>query len=50
MQDYCDLHGLSVEHAQVCLKQFLSQALARDYRTVLVVHGRGHNSLIICRC
>ncbi|MBM4288755.1 MAG: DNA mismatch repair protein MutS [Deltaproteobacteria bacterium] len=44
LQDYCDLHGLSVPHAQVCLRQFLAQALVRDYRTVLVVHGRGHNS------
>ncbi len=44
VQDYCDLHGLSVDHAQTCLKQFLSQASARNYRTVLVVHGRGHNS------
>jgi DNA-nicking Smr family endonuclease len=44
VQDYCDLHGLSVDHAQICLKQFLSQALGRNYRTVLVVHGRGHNS------
>jgi DNA-nicking Smr family endonuclease len=44
VQDYCDLHGLSVENAQVCLKQFLAQAAVRDYRTVLVVHGRGHNS------
>ena len=44
VQDYCDLHGFSVDHAQVCLRQFLAQALARNYRTVLVVHGRGHNS------
>lgn len=44
VQDYCDLHGLGVEQAQVCLQEFLSRALARDYRTVLVVHGRGLNS------
>jgi DNA-nicking Smr family endonuclease len=44
VQDYCDLHGLSVDHAQLCLKQFLAQARVRNYRTVLVVHGRGHNS------
>jgi DNA-nicking Smr family endonuclease len=44
VQDYCDLHGLSVDHAQVCLSKFLAQAVARNYRMVLVVHGRGHNS------
>jgi DNA-nicking Smr family endonuclease len=44
VQDYCDLHGLSVVDAQARLKEFLTQALIRNYRTVLVVHGRGHNS------
>jgi DNA-nicking Smr family endonuclease len=44
VQDYCDLHGLSVEEAEVRLKDFLAQAAQRSYRTVLVVHGRGRNS------
>ena len=44
LQDYCDLHGLSVEEAEVRLRDFLAQAARRDYRTVLVVHGRGRNS------
>ncbi|WP_449244482.1 Smr/MutS family protein [Desulfobacca acetoxidans] len=44
IQDYCDLHGLTVAGAQDCLRQFLALAAARDYRTVLVVHGRGRNS------
>lgn len=44
VQDYCDLHGLSVEQAQSRLQEFLAAAGARSYRTVLVVHGRGHNS------
>ncbi len=44
IQDYCDLHGLSVPLAQVRLQKFLFQAQCRQYRTVLVVHGRGHNS------
>ncbi len=44
IQDYCDLHGLSVALAQVRLREFLAQAQVCQYRTVLVVHGRGHNS------
>ncbi len=44
VQDYCDLHGLSVDEAQVCLKNFLAHSLVCNYRTVLVVHGRGRNS------
>jgi DNA-nicking Smr family endonuclease len=44
VQEYCDLHGLSVEQAQARLQEFLADAAARSYRTVLVVHGRGHNS------
>jgi len=44
IQDYCDLHGLSVALAQVRLREFLRYAQTRGYRTVLVVHGRGHNS------
>lgn len=44
VQDYCDLHGLSVADAQARLREFLARAAARDYRTVLVVHGRGRNS------
>jgi DNA-nicking Smr family endonuclease len=44
VQDYCDLHGLGVAEAQACLKDFLARSQVRSYRTVLVVHGRGHNS------
>jgi DNA-nicking Smr family endonuclease len=44
VQEYCDLHGLSVDQAQARLQEFLAEAGARSYRTVLVVHGRGHNS------
>ncbi len=44
VQDYCDLHGLGVDEAQARLKDFLAHSQMRNYRTVLVVHGRGHNS------
>lgn len=44
LQDYCDLHGLSVAEAEARLRQFLAHSQVRNYRTVLVVHGRGRNS------
>lgn len=44
VQDYCDLHGLSVPLAQNQLREFLAHAQSCQYRTVLVIHGRGHNS------
>lgn len=44
VQDYCDLHGLTVAQARERLEQFLASARAKNYRTVLVIHGRGHNS------
>jgi DNA-nicking Smr family endonuclease len=44
VQDYCDLHGLGVAEAEACLRNFLAHSQVREYRTVLVVHGRGLNS------
>lgn len=44
VQDYLDLHGLTVAQARECLEQFLAHSRARGYRTVLVIHGRGHRS------
>jgi DNA-nicking Smr family endonuclease len=44
VQDYCDLHGLGVDEAEARLKEFLTHCLVCNYRSVLVVHGRGRNS------
>lgn len=44
VQDYCDLHGLTVAQAREQLERFLTAARAKNYRTVLVIHGRGRNS------
>jgi DNA-nicking Smr family endonuclease len=44
VQDHCDLHGLDVDQAQIRLKEFLNHCRGRNYRTVLIIHGRGHNS------
>lgn len=44
VQDYCDLHGMNVIQARVCLEKFLAHSTTRGYRTVLIVHGRGHGS------
>lgn len=44
VQDHCDLHGLTVSQARERLAAFISQARKKNFRTVLVIHGRGRNS------
>jgi DNA-nicking Smr family endonuclease len=44
VQEYCDLHGMNVMQARSCLEKFLAHSTTRGYRTVLIVHGRGHGS------
>jgi DNA-nicking Smr family endonuclease len=44
MQDQLDLHGSRTEEARQLLSEFLSAAIKRGYRCVLVVHGRGRSS------
>ena len=39
-----DLHGLTVPQAKQALREFLSEALARDWRCVRIVHGKGLRS------
>lgn len=39
-----DLHGMIVAVARGCLAEFLQDALARDYRCVRIVHGKGLRS------
>ncbi|HEY5101142.1 MAG TPA: Smr/MutS family protein [Steroidobacteraceae bacterium] len=39
-----DLHGLNVTQAKTALTAFLNEALARDYRCVRIVHGKGLRS------
>jgi len=44
-QDYLDLHGMTVEEAKASVDGFLGKALRAGLRCVLIVHGRGRNSL-----
>jgi DNA-nicking Smr family endonuclease len=39
-----DLHGMTVEQAQVEVEQFLMKAVRAGLRCVLLIHGRGRNS------
>lgn len=41
---HLDLHGFTVPEARMKLDGFLSEAIAREERCVLIVHGRGLNS------
>ncbi len=44
VQDYIDLHGLSVDEARGEVERFLGRSRTRGYRSVLIVHGRGLGS------
>jgi DNA-nicking Smr family endonuclease len=44
IQDHIDLHGYSAQAAQEALHAFVQNALERDRRAILVIHGRGLTS------
>ncbi|PID39217.1 MAG: hypothetical protein CR984_07585 [Proteobacteria bacterium] len=44
IQDHVDLHGLNRKTARQRFDAFMQDAIARGYRTILVVHGRGRSS------
>lgn len=44
IQDYIDLHGLTRKEAESVVNEFLAKSYQRDYRCVLIVHGRGLGS------
>ncbi|MGC8518757.1 MAG: Smr/MutS family protein [Steroidobacteraceae bacterium] len=44
VQGELDLHGLTVPQAKQALREFLTEALARDWRCVRIVHGKGLRS------
>jgi DNA-nicking Smr family endonuclease len=44
VQGEIDLHGLTVAEAKQELRRFLAQALARQWRCVRIVHGKGLRS------
>jgi DNA-nicking Smr family endonuclease len=44
VQGEVDLHGMTVAEAKACLAEFLTLAVARGWRCVRVVHGKGLGS------
>ncbi len=40
-----DLHGLTVEKAEIKVSQFLQRCLHQGCRVVLIVHGKGHHRI-----
>jgi DNA-nicking Smr family endonuclease len=44
VQGEIDLHGLTVTEAKQALREFLAQALMREWRCVRIVHGKGLRS------
>ena len=45
IQGRLDLHGNSIDAARKLLQEFLHEAAQRNWRCVLVIHGKGLNSL-----
>ncbi|HEY0666271.1 MAG TPA: Smr/MutS family protein [Gallionella sp.] len=44
VRDHLDLHGMDGDAARKLLQAFLHEAIQRNYRCVLVIHGKGLNS------
>jgi DNA-nicking Smr family endonuclease len=44
VQGEIDLHGLTVAEARQALREFLAQALMRQWRCVRIIHGKGLRS------
>ncbi|MDX8384904.1 MAG: Smr/MutS family protein [Gallionella sp.] len=44
VKDSLDLHGLNTDAARKLLQEFLHNAVQRQFRCVLVIHGKGVNS------
>lgn len=39
-----DLHGLTVDHARACLREFLAECRQRRIRCARIIHGKGRGS------
>ena len=44
VEEICDLHGLRVDEAKACLREFLADALAHNLHCVRIIHGKGKGS------
>ena len=44
VQDFLDLHGMTVEAAETAIDSFLRRALTMHFRCVKIIHGRGLRS------
>lgn len=45
IQDCLDLHRKTVKQSRVLVWQFLHSSQQKGYRTILIIHGKGENSL-----
>ncbi|MEM7562262.1 MAG: Smr/MutS family protein [Pseudomonadota bacterium] len=44
VDDQIDLHGMNQRQAESYLQQFLHESINRGFRSVLIIHGKGHHS------
>lgn len=42
--DYIDLHGKTIEHAYEIVMKFIGFAKKHEFRTILIIHGKGERS------
>jgi DNA-nicking Smr family endonuclease len=45
VQDYLDLHGLTLNEAETAINEYISLQASLGRSCILIIHGRGHRSL-----
>lgn len=49
VQAMLDLHGMKVDQAEVAVEHFLYQCLHEGLRVVLIIHGKGHQTMPVLK-
>ena len=44
VQAHLDMHGMTISEAEAAVRSFIDEAMGRNSRCVLLIHGRGINS------
>jgi len=44
IQDSLDLHRLTVKQARISVWEFIHQSIKNDFRTIIIIHGKGEYS------
>ena len=44
VQDYLDMHGMTLEDAEIAVETFINDSLIKEFRCIKFIHGRGLRS------